>query len=192
MAPNRPFARLGIGDLEEIFEKQGSDLTVLARLKHELSHRQVPRALALQEKVKKIELGQLKDAEATAGVLNRAIATKLPTTSSTNTQQFDLLSAAPKIDDRPIEVQTRASDVSTTFEPQSLPQLALEDACALLKVSAGDSWDKVEMARRRLVQKSSPTLTKNMASGQIEKFLAEARLANDAAIVIAARRSGRN
>ena len=62
MTTNRPLARLGIADLEDIFEKQGEDLTVLARLKNELSHRQVPRALALQDKICKVEMNRIKGA----------------------------------------------------------------------------------------------------------------------------------
>jgi len=53
MATTRPLIQLGIGDLEDIFEKQSKNLATLGRLKHELSHRQVPRALALLERIQK-------------------------------------------------------------------------------------------------------------------------------------------
>jgi len=69
--------------------------------------------------------------------------------------------------------------------------LALEDACRILKVAAGDAWDKVENARRKIVLKSSPQVIGDMPSSQAQKLLDDAQLANDAAIVIAARRSGR-
>ena len=76
-------------------------------------------------------------------------------------------------------------------EVQVLPQLALEDACRILKVGMSDAWEKVEGARRKLVVRSSPLATANFSPTQVQKLVAEAQLANDAAIVIAARRSGR-
>ena len=76
-------------------------------------------------------------------------------------------------------------------EPEALPQLSLEDACRILKVGVSDGWEKIETARRKIVLKSNPAATAALAQAQLQKLLAEAKMANDAAIVIAARRSGR-
>ena len=75
-------------------------------------------------------------------------------------------------------------------ELQPIPQLALDDACKILKVGISEVWGKVEFARRKAVQKSSPFATKGLSAEQVKKLISEAKLANDAAIVIAARRSG--
>lgn len=188
MATNRPLARLGIADLEEVFEKQGTDLTVLARLKNELSHRQVPRALALQEKIRKVELNQMKGAAPeNVGASPPEEPRKIP---SVKTEQLDLLGNASKSDKAPSKDTAPAPKVSIPVEPQPLPQLALDDACKILKVGLADAWEKVEIARRKAIQKSSPVATRGMTAAQIEKLLSEAKLANDAAIVIAARRCG--
>ena len=188
MTTNRPLARLGIADLEEIFEKQGEDLTVLARLKNELSHRQVPRALALQEKIRKVELNQLK--VAAPANLSSSTTEELRKISSVTTEQLDLLGVALKSDKPQRKEMAPAPKVSTPIEPQPLPQLALDDACKILKVGLADTWEKVEIARRKAIQKSNPAATRGMTAAQVEKLLSEAKLANDAALVIAARRSG--
>lgn len=190
MATDRPMARLGIADLEEIFQKQGEDLTTLSRLKHELGFRQVPRALALQERIRKAELSLNKspDPEITVNVLKTSA--EPSRSSSPPTMQLDLIGAGSKTAEVLKAEQPPIPKVTISIEPQPLPQLALDDACKILKVSISDVWEKVELSRRKLVQRSSPIVTKGMSAEQVQKLLSEAKLANDAAIVIAARRSG--
>jgi len=224
MATTRPLMQLGIGDLEDIFEKQGKNFATLARLKHELSHRQVPRALALLERIRKAEalLEDLEnhrpDPSTPRGTLRLSprVPAAAPTTSpipkssgpapaavglSTVPEQQDLLSGLPQpIEARPTKVVEPVSPLPDVgplkkspapAEPVALPQLAIEDACRILKVAVGDVWEKVEASRRKVVLKSNPLATKGLTSAQVQKLLAEAQLANDAAVVIAARRSGR-
>ncbi len=191
MATNRPFARLGIADLEEIFNEQCGDLTSLSNLNHELSFRQVPRALALQERIRKAELHL---AKSTISNLNEVPSTSIIGTSKspqTKNGQLNLLSQTPKDTDARSEVALPTSKLSTPSEAQPLPQIAIDDAYKILKVSVEEVWEKIEMTRRSVVQKSSPIATKGIPEVQIIKRLSEARLANDAAIVIAARRCGR-
>ncbi len=190
MATDRPMARLGIADLEKVFQQQGGDLTILSRLKHELSFRHVPRALALQERIHKADAIQKKNQELEVADSAAKPAIEPPRTSSPPTKQLDLLGAGSKATEVPKVELPPVTKVAISIEPQPLPQLALDDACKILKVSIGDVWEKVELARRKTVQKSSPIATKGMVGEQVRKLLSEARLANDAAIVIAARRSG--
>jgi hypothetical protein len=190
MATDRPLARLGIADLEEVFQKQGEDLTILSRLKHELSFRQVPRALALQERIRKAELSQKKSLEPEVADSAAKPSVEPSRTSSLPTKQLDLLGAGSKAAEAPKVELPPIPKVTISIEPQPLPQLALDDACKILKVSIGDVWEKVELARRKTVLKSSPIATKGMSGEQVQKLLSEAKLANDAAVVIAARRSG--
>jgi hypothetical protein len=190
MATDRPMARLGIVDLEEIFQNQGADLTILSRLKHELSFRQVPRALALQERIRIFESNQKKSQE--PEVVNRIAKPSLEPSRSSSppTKQLDLLGAGSKPLNVPKIGLPPTPNVTISIEPQPLPQLALDDAYKILKVSIGDVWEKVELARRKTVQKSSPIATKDMSAEQVQKLISEAKLANDAAIVIAARLAG--
>jgi hypothetical protein len=183
-------ARLGIADLEEIFQMQGEDLTILSRLKHELNFRQVPRALALQERIRKAELSHKKSPESEVANSLPKPSIELHQTSSAPTKQLDLLGTSSKAAEAPKVELPSAPKVTISIEPQPLPQLALDDACKILKVSIGDVWEKVELARRKAVLKSSPIASKGMSGEQVQKLLSEAKLANDAVIVIAARRSG--
>ncbi len=225
MATTRPYMQMGIGDLEDIFEKQGKNFATLGRLKHELSHRQVPRAVALLERIQKAETrlneleGQRPDPESprTALQLNPKSQATGPISSShdapeeaqpslpglmTYPKQPDLWSNSqpPTVASMTNTKATVAPAPEITIAKKSvppelpipLPQLAHEDACRILKVASGDAWEKIEAARRKLVTKSSPLATAGLTVDQAQKLLAEARLANGAAIVIAARRSGRH
>lgn len=223
MATTRPLMQLGIGDLEEVFEKQAKNFATLARLKYELSHRQVPRAVALLERVNEAEaLLRALDSQnltprkrrttprlnpqVTITALDSAPELKeLGLVSSGNLssppEQIDLLTGVLPPTATPTSGQVSATSPSTNVTPikkdvttsdsEALPQLALEDACRILKVVASDPWEKVEAARRRIVIKSSPLVVEEMSTAQVQKLLAEAKMANDAAIVIAARRCGR-
>lgn len=224
MATNRPLLRLTISDLESVFEKQPHNTEVLARLKHELSHRQVPRAIALLERIHQAE-GILIDPDNNhlgAKTPSSSVEAKRRTTdaqpagasSSKSTsasaavrgqsrfpEQQDLLTgllppevsnlSSPVAASAPAPESAPVKKTTVVAQPQALPQLALEDACRILKVAAYDSWEKVEAARRKIVMKSSPLTVKGLPETQAQKLLEEAQMANDAAIVIAARRSGR-
>ena len=218
MATTRPLMRLSIGDLEDIFEKQIKNSATLGRLRDELCHRQVPRALALLERVQQAE-ALLKNEEnnrpapkshgATLQLKPRTsypAQVSPPSIEETNINppfaglgQPDLfVGSAPS--QEPISPEAAATFTSVNVasprqhvatEPEALPQLSLEDACRFLKVGMGDSWEKIETARRKIVLKSNPLATAALPQAQLQKLLADTKLANDAAIVIAARRSGR-
>lgn len=218
MATMRPLMRLNIGDLEDMFEKQIRNLATLGSLKNELSHRQVPRALALLERVQQAE-ASLENANnhSPAPKSHGATLQLKPRTShsapvsppsvretDTNTPlvalgQPDLFEGAtptqgsirPKAAVTGTTAPVSSPKQHTAAEPEALPQLSLDDACRILKVGLGDSWEKIETARRKIVLKSNPARTSAVAQAQLQKLLAEAKLANDAATVIAARRSGR-
>lgn len=222
MAMTRPLMQLGIGDLEDIFDKQIKNSATLGRLKDELSRRHVPRAIALLQRVQQAE-ALLKDAESD---MQDSKSPRIRLQLTNPTSNLSPVSASSiQIDDTsnpleslqalhgqlelltgvttPLELgQPRAKPASShapassptphkSVEPEALPQLSLEDAYRILKVGVGDGWVKIENARRKIVLKSNPAATSALAEAQLEKLLAEAKMANDAAIVIAARRSGR-
>lgn len=221
MAATRPLMQLGISDLEGIFEKESKSFATLDLLKHELSFRQVPKAVALLERVQKAEAAMRDtsahrpDAQASRATLRLArgkpeAAAPAPAPETplqpvpksvlpTEPAQQELLAGVGQSSPGPdskepasgMAPEATGSKKPVTREPEAIPQLALEDACRILKVVAGDSWEKVEAARRKIVLKSSPLVTRGVSSAQAQKLLVEAQMANDAAIVIAARRCGR-
>lgn len=195
MDADRPLRQLKVDDLEELFSKQKQDNDVLADLNAELAKRKGKRALALRGRVlKSLKLLEKKgDSNRKGEKTDTAGESKL---SGYNLQplvvQPDLWSAPP---------QNKVARVSNTADttsfaalpgketdkpfPEMPPQLSVEDACLVLKVTVGDSWEKVEGARRKIVVKSSPVATKGMRPAKIKKLLADAQQANCAAIVIA-------
>jgi DnaJ-domain-containing protein 1 len=167
---------MGIGDLEALFAKSKSDAKVLRQLEQELQHRTVPRAVAMLQKVRKA----LKQAttEAHSPVIDQGVA-RAPVRPWA-------VPLPPVVSQPPVVPQPT---VTVTQSP--LPQISLEDACRILEVRPGDSWEEVEQSRRKLVLLSHPDRLVGLSAAQAEKARDAARRVNDACLVIAARRSGR-
>jgi len=212
MESTRPLMRLGIADLEELFKEGSQNAAALAKLDGELAQRRGTRALVLRERIRRAQKRLGIDGSG-AGALSEDKPPSPPpllpkqghaprgARLQHGGEQQDLLSvlppSAPTSESKGETAVTPAPAIAPANKPaispegQALPQLALEDACRILKVVVGDAWEKVEGARRKLVARSSPLAAANSSTAQAQKLLAEAQMANDAAIVIAARRSGR-
>lgn len=212
MESTRPLMRLGVADLEELFKERSQNAAALAELDEELAQRKGTRALVLRERIRRTQK-RLEIDGSGAGTLSEDKPPSPPpllpkqghapggVKQQHGGEQQDLLSVLPPdtatneskgetaVTPAPAIAPARKPAVSP--EVQVLPQLALEDACRILRVGVGDAWEKVEGARRKLVARSSPLATAGSSTAQAQKLLAEAQMANDAAIVIAARRSGR-
>lgn len=198
METTRPLMRLGVSDLEVLFKNQNQSSDVLIKLNTELAQRKGKRALALRERV----LQTQKRLE-TQGDSNREIETDTVDESILSRRNPDPPAVQPDLWSDPQQNEVpragNTTDVTSstalpsketiTDPPEMLPQLSVEDACLVLKVTVGESWERVENARRKIVLKSSPIATKGMTPAKAQKLLADAQLANYAAIVIAARRS---
>lgn len=200
MATSRPLMRLGIGDLEEIFANERESAVALSRLKHELSHRQAPKAIALLQRIGAAE-ALLKDLDV-VDISANSNRTVLPVEQHDSSPRIpdDLLCAideeaasqgASQLGGSPQlkAIQAPMKWAHATEAP--IPQLALDDAYRALKVGVGESWERIESARRKIVLKSSPDATKGLPAANLQQLLSDAKLANDAALVIALRRCGR-
>jgi len=226
MATDRPLFRLGIADLEDIFKKPSIDLTELSQLKHELSYRQVPRAYALLEKIRKAELQIVNIADADDPKITATDSVEVPILDKVTTKQLNAFKTSTNIKQDQNEIEekklnievpvfltntpkqldllnsiSQATDnvftevlptkkIVSSSEEKPLPQIALDDAYKILKIGFGESWEKIETARRKIVQKSNPIISSSLPKDKIKELLSEAKLANDATVVIAARRSG--
>jgi hypothetical protein len=172
----RPLLRHTIGQLEEMFAANPTDMDTLKALDGELQHRNKPRASVLLRKVKSALSGSspltpLAQPElfAQAQVLPRAAPAPFMTTPDV------VLPEAAAKPDPPIDM---------------LPPMTLDEAYKVLRVSAGAPWAEVEKARTNIVQRSNPD---NIASMSTEKRLAvqtDAKRANVAYSVILQSRSG--
>jgi hypothetical protein len=189
---SRPLMQSRIQDLEDLFATSRAKLDVLRQLEHELQFRQVPRALTLLEQVQQ---AQASASTATGG----ATAAGFPVRPMAATgQQLSLLETptlvcAPQVSGHTavsgaqVPVPTTMSAFPQPTAQTPAPAMSLDAAHKLLKVAPGAPWDAVELARRKVVQPSSP-LTKGVTTDQRAKFLATARLVNEAYAVLASAR----
>ncbi|MEY4749631.1 MAG: hypothetical protein RIQ60_1845 [Pseudomonadota bacterium] len=204
MTMPRPLMHLRIGDLEEMFASAAGKPDVLRQLEHELQFRQVPRALTLLDKV------QRSKAAAVAGRPVEPLAPATPVATPEKPAEAPVQNAAPPavqlslISTPALSVQPERrpliSALTSTSTPAQPPRpgvpaparpvppaMSLADACRLLNVAPGASWETIERARREAVQKSSPLGT-GTSDAHRGPALAAARLANSAYAALAAMR----
>lgn len=200
---NRPLMQLGIGALEEMFEASKTDAKVLKQLENELLHRQMPRAVALQEQVqlamKHLATSLLPSTqdelpleppavpapapippppapERIAPVVVVTVPVPQPVTPSASQQ------ARPPAADHAVAPQARV-------ERAPIPPVSLDDACKLLKVTLATPWQEVELARRKLVLLSHPRHVIGMPQERQEDVRIEARRINAAYAALSAARA---
>jgi len=196
----------GVGQLEEMFGSCRGSLKVLRQLENELQHRQVPRALALLEKVQAAMA-------ASGGDAPRETASRAPTTppppAPAPPRQPDLWAQAPA----PTVAQvtppaptvaavppsqapgpappTRPVDAAAASKPVAppAPTMPLEDAYKLLKATAGSTWESIEQTRRQFVQQAHPSRLKSLSPERRAQYLSEARQVNAAYAVLSTQRT---
>jgi hypothetical protein len=190
----RPLMQSRIGDLERKFAAASGKPDDLQQLEHELQFRQVPRAITLLEKVRAAI-----DAEAAT---RPSVPAKpdAPIQSSTSSSER-MPSRSSRVRDVQPDLWPLASATMPEAPPAqysqqsapaqsqpSVPPMSLADACRHLNVARGDPWEKIEQARKQIVQKSSP-FGKGTPDAHRGAALAAARLANAAYVVLAVARS---
>jgi hypothetical protein len=142
----RPYMQWGVGQLEALFEKAAGDDKVLRQLAHELQFRQVPRAIALLDRVAAAQRQPKlqRQSEAAGGVAIHASrpAVQVPLLPDAGMPSPHSLPIAP----------VSAAPIATS------PEVALTLAMAqsLLNAPAGTPWEAIEQRRRDLVEKSNP------------------------------------
>lgn len=171
----RPLIQLGVGNLETLLAKSNADVKVLKQLEHELQYRQVPRAVALLAEVQ-AAMSRVESVSSATTPLNPAPA-PVP-------QQQSLLDrpATPAAIPRSTEPGVKApAPTPIPKTPQAAqPLMSLDDAYKLLKVTAGSTWESIELTRRQLVQQSDPARLKLMSPEKRMQTLAEAKRVNAA------------
>lgn len=193
----RPLMQHGVGQLEDMFGSCRGNLQVLRQLENELQHRQVPRALALLEKVQA--------AIATSGAPTREPPSRAHTTPPPPAleppRQPELWGQTPapvvppvrQTPSPPLAVATapqsprpappvRTADTPAAPKPAtpSAPTMPLEDAYKLLKATAGSTWESIEQTRRQLVQQANPSRVRSLSPERRASALDEARRVNAA------------
>ena len=199
----RPLMQHGVGQLEDMFGSCRGSLQVLRQLENELQYRQVPRALALLEKV---QAAMSAGADAPTALAPQA-PTAQPPSDSAPPRQPDLWGQtptpraappAPSVAAAPPGVAPRATSPIRHAEGPAAPKpvaptaptVSLEDAYKLLKATAGSTWESIEHTRRQLVQQAHPSRQQSMSEERRAQQLSEARRVNAAYLVLSTKRSG--
>jgi hypothetical protein len=206
----RPLMQNGIGALEAMFAESPADAKVLRSLQDELKHRQVPRAIALLQKVAKaLKSGSVPDADV-----------KLETMPPTLTQLTEIKKRhrslavdkqpalwAENDNGAPRVTATSASAVPAKLAPSArapvgsehvlmsspaekpplkteTPSMSVSEAYHRLQAAPGTSWETIEETRQRVVQQSHPENLAKVSEKKRVELVIEAKRANLAYEVI--------
>lgn len=203
----RTLMQLGIAALEDMFATSKTDAKVLRQLENELQYRQVPRAVAL--------LGQVQVAmkRLASEVLAPGLQAALPLEpeGASALERFSpprpehrlpsvRVSSTTTAGTRPEtqnSAQATASRAETALQSPApvqrapVPAMSVDDACKLLKVSLGASWQEVELSRRKMVLLSHPRHVVGMLQERQEVVRNEARRVNAAYAALSSARVAR-
>lgn len=203
----RPLMQHGVGQLEDMFGSCRGNLQVLRQLENELQHRQVPRALALLEKV---QAAMAATGDAPSERPSQP-PTRPPTPATAPPTQPELWGRTPAPVVPPVRLPpsppvavaptpqpprpappVRPADAPAAPKPAapSAPTMPVEDAYKLLKATAGSTWESIEQTRRQLVQQAHPSRVKSLSPERQAQSLADARRVNAAYAVLSMQRAG--
>lgn len=186
---SRPLARVGIDELEALFETNKSDASSLNSLVNELAYRNTPRATALLDKVQRVLkvkeiVRKMKSAEASTAPVSPQEVAEAPTPRQ-NGFDFEVpVFASGETSHKPrirlaaaVPPSTPPVAVAKTAEPEPV-HMSTEQAYRLLKVSSTSSWESVESARRDLVSRAQPDKVAGLPPDKRKALQEETRLVN--------------
>ena len=206
----RPLMQNGIGALEAMFAESPADAKVLRSLQDELKHRQVPRAIALLQKVEKaLKSDKVPEADAELQPMSpeRARLTEILKRHRSLAADKQPALRAENDNDAPGVDATSASAVpakpppsasapvgpghvlvSPPAEKPSLktetPSMSVSEAYQRLQAVPGTGWETLEETRQRIVQQSHPENLAKVSEKKRIELVIEAKKANLAYEVI--------
>lgn len=191
----RPLMQRGVDQLEALFKVSKGDLVWLRQLEDELKHRQVPRAVALLEKVraamaelnsKPPKASDVLAASMAAGPAAQPNLWDRPAVNAPTAPQ----AVAPKPSAPPVAVAPRPAQASPASAPQPapppMPAMSLEEACKVLAVTLATPWQEVESSRRKLVDVSHPERLAEQPPERRDQLRFVAKRANAAYLALSA------
>lgn len=194
----RHLKQLGVGQLEELFARSKTDIKVLKHLAHELQYRQVPRAVALLTEVQAAIPGASLAMTTTEPQASAKVMPQNPSAGQDDLWEGSLatqaISTTTMATPRPpvsAGSNAQASAIASS-QPRAVPTMTVDDACKLLSVAAGATWESIEQSRRLLVKQSHPERVASMTSIKRDQARDEARRVNDAYAVLSRLRTGGN
>lgn len=206
----RPLMQNGIGALEAMFAESPTDAKVLRSLQDELKHRQVPRAIALFQKVEKaLKSDKVPEADAEIETMsperarltellklhrnlatdkqpalwaeNEDVAPAVPATSASAVPGRPAASESSQIGNAHVIVAPPAEKTPLTAETLSM---SVSEAYQRLQSTPGTAWEALEETRQRIVQQSNPENLAKVSEKKRIELVTEAKRANLAYEVI--------
>lgn len=175
----RPMERLGIAELEELFQRQSTTFEELKTLEGELVCRSTNRAVNLLAEVRKrVKVDEIIAESKTRDAEKQLVQLELPSVAD-----FELSSSAPAPS---AQVASRPADVTPTPSPQSspsvstVPVMSKEQAFKILKASPATSWEQIEQSRRGLVARAQPDKLAGLPADKRRALQDECRQVNAA------------
>jgi hypothetical protein len=203
----RPLMQNGIGALEAMFAESSADSKVLRSLQDELKHRQVPRAIALLQKVEKaLKSDKVPEADAELETMSPERARLTELLRRHGSLAADKQPALWDDNDAPAASATSASAVPAKPAPGAsapigpgvfvlppeakpplkaeTPSMSVSEAYQRLQAAPGTSWETLEETRQRIVQQSHPENLAKVSETKRIELVTEAKRANLAYEVI--------
>ena len=182
---SRPLIQNGDEPFENVYTASQADPQELEQLKTERQHRHVPKAAALV-----IEVQAKMCAEASlASPLIKIPSTALTVAAADEPAvvfNYPLASISTSASlPAPAAIQTGPSWKPLMLltppaqEPLPIP-MSVDDACQLLKVTRGSTWELIEQARRSLVLSAHPSNVATLSPNKRTKAFADAARVNAA------------
>jgi DnaJ-domain-containing protein 1 len=195
----RLLMRHSIVELEQLFSFAKGDIKTLQALEDELKHRNVPRAVALLDKVQRA----LRTTKPTSKSPEGPEPAPKPTVNGAS-QQRTLWGQEPKRVPKPVVITTAnqpaktpsvagpaeppikppASTVQPTKLVELMPSISTDEAYKVLKATPGATWEAIEQTRRQLVQLAHPETVSGLSPERRAQVQADAKRANAAYAVL--------
>jgi hypothetical protein len=177
---SRPLIQKRVDELETMFETGQGNPDTLRLLEAELAFRSVPRASSLLTKVRRVLGGGAVQPSTKQNELFEHRPQSVVQTP---------LWLPPAISETPAAELPNRPKVSAASGEQISP-MSHEEACKVLRVTAGASWEAIENARRQTVDRAHPAKLKSLPAGQRDALTLEAKRANAAYAVLSERNAG--
>jgi hypothetical protein len=201
----RLLMRHSIVELEQLFSSAKGDIKTLQTLEEELKHRNVPRAVALFDKVHRA----LHTTKPTSKPLEAPESAPKPTVSGRSLQgamwggeskrapktgAVSKLSQPTKLPSEAVPteqpIKPPAPPVQSTTPIEVVPLMSSDAAYKVLKATRGSTWEAIEQTRRQLVQLAHPEKVAVLSPERREQVQADAKRANAAYAVLLKLRAG--
>jgi hypothetical protein len=195
----RPLRRHSIVELEQLLSSAIGDTNVLHVLDEEFKHRNVPRAVALSEKVRRA-LGVAKPSAKTPATPEPADKQAPGRPAQQGALWGEEQALPPETTGAPVGAQvakpavvplsavppvTSPENVAPASEPaEAVPAMRIDEAYRVLKATPGTTWEAIEQTRRHLVQEAHPENVAELSLERRAQVQAAANRVNTAYAVI--------